>query len=252
MKKLMFAATVAAAMAGFAVESQVVGYQQIAGEGNGFCIVTPTFAGVSAPYSIQDIKLVGNGATGGGMQLLQIIDSEGCVQEEDNYGWYLEGEVEEKEGWYNNFSYAYANITLDPGLGLLMNNYAGDYEIQFAGQVNYTAVPAFECEGNGFCAVGNMTPVAKNVQLFTLAGEGATGGGMQLLQIIEEEGCVQEKDNYGWYLEGEVEEKEGWYNNFSYAYGNVDILPGQGLLMNNYAGDYTINIPGTGDELPEE
>lgn len=215
-------------------------------------MVTPTFAGIAATYSIQDVKLVGDGVSGGGQQLLQLIDAEGCVQDEDNFGWFLADEIDTAEGWYNNMTYEFAERTIDPGEGMLMSNFSGDYGIQFAGQVNYTAIPAYECEGNGFCAVGNMTPVAKNIQLFTLTGDGVSGGGQQLLQIIDAEGCVQDEDNFGWFLADEIDTAEGWYNNMTYEFAARDIQPGEGLLMSNFSGDYTINIPGTGDELPQE
>ena len=67
MKKLMFAATVAAAMAGFAVESNIVGYQNfLTFDNSGYSLVGAQFRGVAGTtktYSLQDIKPA-NGCTG--------------------------------------------------------------------------------------------------------------------------------------------------------------------------------------------
>lgn len=104
-------------------------------DGNeGYTFVTPTFDGINTSYSIQDVKLVGENVTGGGSQSLQIIDSEGNVQDEDFYSWFNAGEAYKNSptGWFDeNLDPAVRDI--EPGQAFLISNDEGESTISIPG-----------------------------------------------------------------------------------------------------------------------
>ena len=234
-------------MAAEIVSSDVVGYQTLNGN-EGYTFVTPTFDGVTDSYSIQDVKISGENVTGDAAQSLQIIDSEGNVQDEDYYSWFNAGQAYKNApaGWYDeNFDPAVRS--LDLAQAFLIGNDDGEYTIQFSGKVVYTAIPAYDC-ATGYTSVGNMTPVAKDIQKFALAGENVTGDAAQSLQIIDSEGNVQDEDYYSWFNAGQAYKNApaGWYDeNFDPAVR--DIEPGQAFLISNDEGESTVSVPGTND-----
>lgn len=248
-KKILAVATAVVGTVAMAdiVSSSVVGYQTLDGN-EGYTFVTPTFDGVSTSYSIQDVKIIGANVTGEGAQSLQILDSEGNVQDEDYYGWYNAGEAYKNSpaGWFDG-NFDAIERPLDLGQAFLLSNDDGEYTIQFSGKVVFTSIPAYEC-AEGYTSVGNITPIAKDIQKFALAGENVTGEGAQSLQILDSEGNVPDEDYYGWYNAGEAYKNSptGWYDgNFDLAVR--DIEPGQSFLISNDDGESTISIPGVDD-----
>ena len=224
-----------------------MGYQTLDGN-EGYTFVTPTFDGVSTSYSIQDVKIMGENVTGDAAQSLQILDDEGNVQDEDFYSWFNAGQAykDAPVGWYDE-NFDPAERALDIGQAFLLSNDDGEYTIQFSGEVVFSSIPAYEC-AEGYTSIGNITPIAKDIQKFVLSGENVTGDAAQSLQILDSEGNVPDEDFYSWFNAGQAykDAPAGWYDeNFDPAVR--DIEPGQAFLISNDEGESTISIPGVDD-----
>ena len=198
-------------------------------------MITPTFLGIGTDYNIQDIKL--SGASGFGAETIQFIDADGNTLESYTY---LDETIMGVTGWYDNSSATLAARQIDPAESFLVSNNAGSYTIQVAGQVDYDGIPALDGLA-GFTSVGNMTPLAKGIQKFVLTG--ATGMGGESLQFIDEKGNSLE--SYTWF-DGMFMGVTGWYD-ASAQLADREIAAGEGFMIGNNAGGYTIAIPGTND-----
>ncbi len=196
--------------------------------------MTPTFAGIGTDYNIQDIKL--NGAMGFGGESIQFIDADGNTLESYTY---FDEMIMGVTGWYDSSS-TLATRQIDPAESFLVSNDAGSYTIQVAGQVDYEGVPALDGLA-GFTSVGNMTPIAKGIQKFALTG--AMGMGGESLQFVDEDGNSLE--SYTWFDEM-IMGVTGWYDSSSLL-ADREIAAGEGFMIGNDAGGYTIAIPGTDD-----
>ena len=99
MKKFMFAATVAAAMAGFAVESQIVGYTTVA-YGSQFKLNGNMFVNVgdNTKYNLYDFKIVGGDPERDYIQFLETTK----LHFDDNkkFYYYEDEDAPEDNGWY--------------------------------------------------------------------------------------------------------------------------------------------------------
>ena len=196
--------------------------------------MTPTFVGIGTDYNIQDIKLVG--AMGFGGESIQFIDADGNTLESYTY---FDEMIMGVTGWYDSSS-TLATRQIDPAESFLVSNDAGSYTIQVAGAVDYEGVPALDGLA-GFTSVGNMTPIAKGIQKFALTG--AMGMGGESLQFIDEDGNSLE--SYTWFDEM-IMGVTGWYDSSSLL-ADREIAAGEGFMIGNDAGGYTIAIPGTND-----
>jgi len=213
--------------------SFIVGYQNIEGK-TGFTMMTPTFVGIGTDYSIQDIKL--NGAMGMGTETIQFIDADGNTLESYTY---FDEMIMGVTGWYDNSSML-ADRLIDPAESFLVSNDAGSYTIQVVGEVDYEGVPALDGLA-GFTSVGNMTPIAKGIQKFALTG--AMGMGTETLQFVDENGNSPE--SYIWFDEM-IMGVTGWYDSSSLL-ADREIGAGEGFMIGNDAGNYTIAVPGVND-----
>ena len=235
MKKLLVAAVALAAGVASAdiVSSSVVGYASKATTEGGFAFYTPCFKDVNGTgYSIQDI-IPSSGFEGWGSESLQILDKDGNVSEYYTYcNEYLYG----KAGWYDENS-TLATRKIKNGESFLVNNDAGPFTIQFAGEVSTTATSATS-EAGGFCAAGNSSPVEQDIQGFAPVS-GFEGWGSESLQILDKDGNVSEYYTYcNEYLYGEA----GWYDENSLK-ATRKIDAGEGFLISNDAGAYEVTIP---------
>ena len=223
----------AAVAFGDGVASEIVGYQNITGKA-GFTMMTPTFLGIGSDYSIQDIKL--DGAMGMGTETIQFIDADGNTLESYTY---FDAMIMGVTGWYDNSSQL-ATRLIDPAESFLVSNDAGSYTIQVAGKVDYDGVPALEGLA-GFTSIGNMTPVAQGIQEFALTG--AMGMGTETLQFVDENGNSPE--SYIWF-DAMIMGVTGWYDSSSLL-ADREIGAGEGFMIGNDAGNYTIAVPGVND-----
>ena len=231
-----------------------VGYQTFEGK-TGYTFITPSFAGISDDYNIQDIKLISEDELPGYGEInIQIIDAEGNVPEGNTFCWMNEGEGlgdVTVAGWFNEDLETLSTKTFAPSESFLISNSAGGYKIQFAGAVNYIAIPALDGVA-GYTQLGNMTPVEKSVQKFIpTANEGELPGyGEVNIQIVDAEGNVPEGNTFCWMNEGEGlgdDTTAGWFEEDLETKATFMVPAGQGFMMSNSAGDYTIAIPATND-----
>ena len=236
MNKLVLATAVASALFGAsygatgAIESQnIVGYQTketVAG----FNFVIPTFTPVAGgKVNIQDIKI--QNATDWGDNI-QILDEGGATVATYYYASAAES-GQEKDGWLND-SGELANITIEPGLGILIDT-AATAVLTFSGSVStadtvFTTVP-------GFNFVGNNTPATVNIQDITITN--ATDWGDNI-QILDEGGATVATYYYASAAES-GQEKDGWLNDAG-ELANVTLDPGQGILIDT-ADTATVTIP---------
>ena len=232
MKKLMIAAVASmAAVGAFAVESaNIVGYQQ-KDTVTGFNFVIPSFKAVNGgSIHIQDIKIAN--ATDWSDNI-QILDEGGAT-----VALYLYATKEQSgaaaDGWLDD-TLALADVTIAPGQSILIDT-ADSAVLTFAGQVSTEDTVVETVPGFNF--VGNNTPVAVNIQDFTIVG--ATDWSDNI-QILDEGGAT-----LALYLYATKEQSgaaaDGWLDD-TLALADVDIEPGQGILIDT-ADVATVTIPG--------
>ncbi len=200
--------------------------------------MTPSFSGLGSDYSIQDVVISGANVMGFGGETLQFVDSEGNTLE--TYTWF-DAMIMGVTGWYDS-SAMLATRTVAPGESFLISNTAGTYSIQVAGEVNYTAIPALDCSA-GFTSVGNMTPVAKGIQKYVLSGANVMGYGGETLQFVDADGNTLE--TYTWF-DAMIMGVTGWYDG-SAMLATRELNAGEGFLLSNNTGDYTVSVPATND-----
>ena len=234
MKKLMIAAVASmAAVGAFAVESaNIVGYQQ-KDTVTGFNFVIPSFKAVNGgSVHIQDIKIAN--ATDWADNI-QVLDEGGATvsayvyatKEQSGYA---------ADGWLSEDLGSLADVTFAPGQSILIDT-ADSAVLTFAGQVSTEDTVVETVPGFNF--VGNNTPVAVNIQDFTIVG--ATDW-TDNIQILDEGGATvvayvyatKEQSGYA---------ADGWLSEDLGSIANVDVEAGQGILIDT-ADVATVTIPG--------
>ena len=232
MKKLMFAAAAAlCATAGFCVESaNIVGYQT-KDTVTGFNFVIPTFKAVNGgSIHIQDIKIAG--ATDWNDNI-QVLDEGGATIAAYYYAT-AEQSGAAADGWLDD-TLALADVTFAPGQSILIDT-ADTTVLTFAGQVSTEDTVVETVPGFNF--VGNNTPVAVNIQDFTI--EGATDWNDNI-QILDEGGATIAAYYYAT-AEQSGAAADGWLDD-TLGLADVNFEPGQGLLIDTL-GVTTVTIPG--------
>ena len=210
-----------------------VGYQNIEGK-TGFTMMTPTFVGIGTDYDIQALKL--SGAMGYGGEQIQFVDSEGNSPE--YYTWF-DASMMGVSGWYDQ-SFVLSSRVFDSAESFLVSNDAGNYTIDVSGQVAFDGIPAFDGVA-GFTSIGNFCPISKTIQKFVLTG--AMGYGGEQIQFIDEEGNSPEY--YTWF-DASMMGVSGWYDPY-FTMSPREIAAGEGFMVSNDAGNYTISVPGVND-----
>jgi hypothetical protein len=235
MKKTMMAVAALSAAVAFAsdiVSSDVVGYQQ-KDTVTGFNFVIPTFKAVDGgSVHIQDIKIVN--ATDWSDNI-QVLDEGGAT-----VALYLYATKEQSgfsaDGWVAEDLTGLADVTFEPGQSILIDT-AVPATLTFAGAVSTEDTVVETVPGFNF--VGNNTPVSVDIQDITIVG--ATDWSDNI-QVLDEGGAT-----VALYLYATKEQSgfsaDGWVAEDLTGLADVDIEPGQGILIDT-AAVATVTIPG--------
>lgn len=171
MKKVMFAAAVAASMVAFGdITSQnVVGYQSVPAP-RGDSMRTPTFKAVAGTtYKISDIKVIGSAGMGEvNIALIDATTGDWSAQ----YYWFEEGKSTLGTGGWFNEPWGETPVTdanvLTIGQGVFVNSPNNDVELSVSGEVISGAPTASIPVGNSM--IGNPTPVDQYYKDMTVTG----------------------------------------------------------------------------------
>ncbi len=215
MKKLMFAAALAAGLVAFGegLESQnTVGYQNKDVAVN-LSNQMPTFEAVGAEGTdIVNLKPVDeNGDPLSGEITIQFYNEFGFLAE--NYTWWLGEDVDEgmADGWFDDDMEEPKSRTLAFGEGFKVYTTYDGGVLQYAGEVN-TAEVAIPIPQN-LSSLGNVRPVDLNLSTLTPVDEnGDPLSGEITVQFYNEFGFLAE--NYTWWLGEDVDEgmADGWFD----------------------------------------
>ena len=247
MKKLMFAAAVAAGLVaiGDGIESNnTVGYYESESAfRTGNTMYTPMFAGVGdAEYSIQDIKPVGSvvpdGSSSAKAITLQKLTATGGM---DGYlyywmDYYDDDDEETYYGWRRPGSGALALITFKAGEAFwLKMPTTANCTLQFNGEVRKGNSYILLRQGN--TAVGNPLPVTINVTDIVPVGDNIPDGSSSTkaitLQKLTATGGM-DGNLYYWmdyYDDDDEETYYGWRRPGSGTLCNMTLAPGEGVWV---------------------
>ena len=199
---------------------------------SGFNFVIPTFANVGGgSINIQDIKIAG--ATDWA-DSIQVLDDGGATAQQYFYATAAESGFE-AYGWLAEDMGSLADVTFKPGQSILIDT-ADSAVLTFAGQVSTEDTVVETVPGFNF--VGNNTPVAVNIQDFTI--EGATDWS-DSIQVLDEGGATVQLYFYA-SAEESGAEADGWLDD-TLALADVTFEPGTGILIDTAAAA-TVTIPG--------
>ncbi|MBR1608249.1 MAG: hypothetical protein IJ678_01370, partial [Kiritimatiellae bacterium] len=175
-------------------------------------------------------------ATGG--DNIQILDDGGATLA--TYYWnpadWFGGE---KSGWVDDETGDLAAVTLQNGLGILIDS-ADETTVTVSGEVSETDAVIESVAGFNF--LGNSSPKAINIQdiQIAVADDEATGG--DNIQILDDGGATLA--TYYWnpadWFGGE---KSGWVDDETGDLADVELAPGQGILLDASDAGILITVP---------
>ena len=215
-----------------------MGYQKVQLQ-PGFNFVAPQFVAVGGDsIDLQSVRLdvADDEATGG--DNIQILDDGGATLA--TYYWnpadWFGGE---KSGWVDDETGDLAAVTLQNGLGILIDS-ADETTVTVSGEVSETDAVIESVAGFNF--LGNSSPKAINIQdiQIAVADDEATGG--DNIQILDDGGATLA--TYYWnpadWFGGE---KSGWVDDETGDLADVELAPGQGILLDASDAGILITVP---------
>ena len=220
------------------VSSNIVGYQKVTLQ-PGFNFVAPQFTAVGGgAIDLQSIKLDIDDSLASGGDNIQILDDGGSTVA--TYYWmpaYAFGGTQ--SGWFDADVGDLADVTIANGLSVLVDS-TDDLTVTVSGEVstNDTEVDSVA----GFNFVGNSTPVAINIQDIQIDLDDSEATGGDNIQILDDGGATLA--TYYWmpaYAFGGT--KSGWFDADVGDLADVDLDPGQGVLLDATADGITITVP---------
>ncbi len=213
-----------------------MGYQKVTLQ-TGFNFVAPQFIAVGGgDLDLQSVKfnVADDAATGG--DNIQILDEGGATVAQ--YYWMPPSFTgAEKAGWVDE-SFQLVDGTIANGLSVLVDS-TDELTVTVAGEVSTKDSETLSVAGVNF--VGNSTPSPINIQdiQIDVADDEATGG--DNIQILDDGGATIAQ--YYWMppsFTGAA--KSGWVDeNFQLV--DVELAPGQGVLLDATADDIKITVP---------
>ena len=218
--------------------SNIVGYQKVTLQ-PGFNFVAPQFVAIGGDsIDLQSIRLnvADEDATGG--DSIQILDEGGATI--STYFWFpADWFGGEKSGWIDGETSDLVDLTLDNGLGILVDS-ADETTVTISGEVPTANAEIVAVQG--FNWVGNSTPKAIDIQdiQIDVADENATGG--DSIQILDDGGATIA--TYFWFpADWFGGEKSGWIDGDTSDLAEVTLEPGQGVLLDVAEEGTVITVP---------
>lgn len=246
MKKLMFAAAVAAGFAAFGdgLESaNTVGYLNNNGTVAGLNMVGPGFQDVG----LTSTKLMGlkvsnaqGGEVGTGTCVINLIDENGNTLK--SYSWASQGRGANKTwGWEERGTRVDDTVVFGRGVGLLFTAQTAGDIFKSQGEVNLSGI-TFNDTVAGLNIVANPFPttIKLNTLRVTTAADGEVGTGTCVINLIDENGNTLK--SYTWASQGRGANKTwGWEEAGTRIDDTVTLVPGQAILFTaQTAGDKLI------------
>ena len=200
-KKMLAVSAALIGTAAMAVESSVVGYQNV-DVPTGYSMRTVTFKAIAGDYKISDIVV--EGAAGAGGENGQLVNADGTWG--NAYYYLTEEEAFVTTGWYKDAIGAEPvtdEDVLTVGQAFFFAS-DSDCTLTYAGQV--IAQPTVDVPA-GYSMIGNPSPVA--VKLSEITVEGAAGAGAENGQLVNADGTWG--NAYYYLTEEEAFVTTGWY-----------------------------------------
>ena len=217
-----------------------MGYQKVQLQ-PGFNFVAPQFVAVGGDsIDLQSVRLDVADEEATGADSIQILDEGGSTIETYFWNpadWTASGE---KSGWVDGETGDLVELNLANGYGILVDS-VDDATVTISGEVPVSTVEITAVQG--FNWVGNSSPVAIDIQdiQINVADEEATGG--DSIQILDEGGSTIETYFWNpadWTASGE---KSGWVDGETGDLAEVELAPGQGVLLDSADEGTIITIP---------
>ena len=246
MKKLMFAAAVAAGFAAFGdgLESaNTVGYLNNGGTVAGLNLLAPGFVDVGLTSTkLQGLKVTNaaGGEVGTGACGIDLIDENGNTI--THYSWASQGRGANKTwGWEVDGTRIDGSVVLARGVGLLFTAESAGDVLNSAGDVDLSAI-AFSDTVQGLNVIANPFPktILLNTVTVTSSADGEVGTGACGIDLIDENGNTL--THYSWASQGRGANKTwGWEVDGTRIDGSVTLTAGQAILFTaETAGDKII------------
>ena len=229
MKKLMFAAAVAAGLAAFGdgIESaNTVGYEDTAMRAD-FSLYTPMFKDITTnTMNIQDLKPMGDNVPDDGSIVLQTLDSAG-MRGDVMLSWW-------GDGWYD-INDDTPDTYLQRGDAIWISFPDNTLSLNCAGEVSSAPVASPLCDG--FVAIGNPYPVNIDIQdLVPVASEGdVPESGEIVIQTLDAAGMRGDVMLSWW--------GDGWYDVNDETPATL-LAPGEGIWVSANSDKLSLTWPG--------
>ena len=225
MKKVMFAAAVAAAGLAFSIESaNTVGYTTTTAR-EGYTLFVPAFDNIgSEGLDIQ--KIVPNVESRG----VQIQTFAADADTDTMYYYVPDGKHANGAGWYtraNGAATSYATKTFAKGEGFMAYFPTANITFNVSGEVSLTA-KTLENVRSGYTLMGNFRPVEYSIQKIVPATDAR---GVQLQTFAAD---ADTDEMYYYVPDGKHANGAGWYtraNGAATSYANKTFAAGEGFML---------------------
>ncbi len=221
------------------VSSNIVGYEKVTLV-PGFNFVAPQFTAVGGgDLDLQSIKLDVPDDEVSGADNIQILDDGGATVAQ--YYWYPAAAIAgaEHSGWLDEDTGSLAMVTLANGLSVLVDS-ADDATVTVAGEVSTNVSETVSVAGFNF--VGNSTPVPINIQDIQIDVSDDEVSGADNIQILDDGGATIAQ--YFWYPAAAMgTAKSGWLDEDTGTLADVELAPGQGVLLDASDAGIKITVP---------
>jgi len=226
------------ALADGVASRNVVGYlakESVAG----FNFYAPMFEPINAADGIDIQKItLGEGATSWADDI-QVLDEGGSTIATYVYATAAESGLD-SDGWIDMDTYSLAEVSLIAGQSVIVETANDDVLITYSGQVCENSTPVTSVAGFNF--VGNISPVAIDIQQITLDASATSWA--DDIQILDEGGSTIATYVYATAAESGLD-SDGWIDMDTYSLAEVSLEPGLGFIVETANDDVTITLPGT-------
>ena len=219
--------------------ANIVGYQEIAISNSIYQLVTVTFKDIGAKekFDIQNIRVVDE--TGAeyiaavNRVKIQFVDE--SLVAYGTYGTtYNWRKTATATGWHKTSTYLGNTNMVGNGQAMLVNNTSGKtLFFRISGEVELNPTSIYFAGGNAYQTLGNMTPVALDIQDIVPYSSVALGTNKIKLQLIDPDKAAYGTygTTYNW---RSTTAGTGWHKTGTYlGRGAVIVQPGQGFLVQN-------------------
>ena len=217
--------------------ANIVGYQNNA-VSKGYAMVTPSFTTVGGvtEYNIDDLRVIGAPDT---MANICVMNAAG--EWIGQYYWYNDAEYMGqfyKGGWFDFNGATPAGVTLKPGDAVYFYTSQDGVTIESAGEVaGLITIDA----PNGYCMVGNGTPVSLPIDDMRVSGAPDT-----MANICVMNAAGEWVGQYYWYNDAEYMGqfyKGGWFDFNGATPAGITLAPGESVYFYTNQNGVKVTIP---------